>query len=124
MKMGQVCVYKIRQFLCVRNTNLTKLSKFPVSLTDNCCERAATLTGFLWRVGPGNSLQPVLISISGRASEIVCSCEHFYSTLVSGSESIMRSIDRMDRMLCSVLKWELPFVMVNFIWFCGESTLN
>ena len=29
----------------------------------------------------------------------VCSCEHVYSTLVSGSETIMRSIDRVDRML-------------------------
>ena len=26
----------------------------------------------------------------------------------------MESIDRIDRVLGSVLKWELPFVMVNF----------
>lgn len=60
----------MRHFLCVRNTNLNKFSNFPVFLIDNCCERAATLTGFLWRVGLGKSLQPVLISISGRATEI------------------------------------------------------
>ena len=68
MKMGQVCVHKIRQFLSVRNTNLTKFSYFSVTLIDNCCERAATLKGFLWRVDPGKSLQPLLISI--RATEI------------------------------------------------------
>ena len=51
-------------------------------------------------------------------------CKNVYSTLVSGSEPIMRSIDRVDHMLWSVQKWEFSFVTVRFKEFYSGSKVG
>ena len=106
MKMGQICVYnwllKLSLFLCIRNTNLSKSSNFLVSLIDNCCERATTLTGFLWRLGLGKSLRPVLISISGRVTEL---CLFLWILLQYFGQLFVNALNFVDLRLKAQEEW-------------------